>query len=319
MDTEPTPQQADRSPEDLKRMEDVITQGGEGFLHFLRSNYKDTNGHPDNRLFFHDEEHTHAVASRVVDIVKGLRECGVQVTKEQELRSVLAAYGHDLVQNWEVNEENGKRKRKVGDNEKESADMVILWMDHIDAVGEKPVFTHMDRAVVREAILTAEPKFGTKVTIKTANGDEVTHTVGQPRLAKAQFLESHILALADITTSGMAEPEVMIREGQKLFREDNLELSRALETNTVTRELETKMSEEMDKWLESQVQFTRARDALLDPQLKSMGLNETQIAYMRENVFNKFADVVKATQERSDEFKQMSAEPFQKKMAYMGY
>lgn len=207
----------------------------------------------DNKLPFHGVAHTTGVAKRSTMIAKamGLSDADIDL-------AAIAALFHDTVQDWEeVTTPDGRilRRRFAGKNEEASAAEATAWMQ-ANGYGDE------DCQIVTEAILATVPGWSPQLG-----------TVIQPNLSATSHPVVRAVALADIGVAGM-DGERFVLEGDPLFREENLDIARALRDATtrpaIGADTQEAFKARMLAWSRSQSGFARGRKAALEAELGSM-------------------------------------------------
>ncbi len=211
----------------------------------------------ENELAFHGLAHTNGVLDRAVTLAKAMGA----TEEEADLAGIAAAF-HDTVQKWEENPRaDGAvlRKRFAGQNEKDSAAEAVRWMQ---ANGNDNPQAHQ---LVTDAILATVPGWD------PANG-----TVCQPNLKPSSHLIVRAVALADLGVAGM-QGKAFVEEGDPLFREEQLDIARAIRDaksrSDIPAETQEAYRKRMLGWSASQAGFAKGRKALLDAELGE--LNDT--------------------------------------------
>lgn len=209
----------------------------------------------ENELAFHGTRHTRGVVTRAIALATAMGGSEEDIT----LAGIAAAF-HDTVQNWEqtTRPTDGAimRKRFAGQNEKDSAQEAVTWMRQAGTYSESA------EALVTEAILATVPGWSPE-----------QKTVIQPNLRSNSHLVVRAVALADLATGGM-EGNVFVQEGDPLFREENLDIARAIGTATsqsdIPEETQQRFRTRMLGWTQSQATFVAGRKALLEAELGDM-------------------------------------------------
>lgn len=251
----------------------------------------------DAQLAYHGVAHTCGVLARSMVLAHAM---GLSPS-EIDLVGIAASF-HDTVQEWEeYHRPDGAlvRRRFVGRNEEASAAEAVLWMRESGA--------YDDRAyqLVTDAILATVPGW-----------DPVLRTVIQPNL----HVESHpvirAVALADLGTAGM-EGERFTEDADPLFREECLDIARALRTATMRSELDEEQQEafrqRMVAWRELQMHFACGRKQLLEVELGDLS------ATSKERVRSLFGGFDAAIAASSRIVEERRALPFWTLAERMGY
>jgi hypothetical protein len=224
-------------------------------LALIRSRYE-RNNDPDNDMPFHSAEHTAGVIRRTAALLRGMgateKECRV---------GLLAAAFHDTVQRWvpcPLSDGRVLRRRNTGQNEADSAAEAVEWMLHRGS----EVFHGQDGLLVTQAILATVPGW-----------DAENETVSQPNLTPDAPAVVRAVALADLGIAGM-EAASFVETGDQLFREENLDIGRALRLAVTPAGLPAGTLEgykaRMLAWSRSQVGFARGRRARLEIELGNL-------------------------------------------------
>ncbi|WP_435011981.1 hypothetical protein P12x_006093 (plasmid) [Tundrisphaera lichenicola] len=220
-------------------------------LALLRSRFEG-NGEAEDDMAYHRADHTAGVIRRTGDLLRAMG------TGDREYQlGLLAAAFHDTVQGWaSAATPDGKvlRRRFSGRNEIDSAAEAVAWMRQADGAFGEPDFD-----LVTWAILATIPAWD------AANG-----TVSQPLLTADAPATVRAVALADLGIAGM-DGEAFLATGDQLFREENLDIGRALRRCTRRADLGAATLEgykqRMLAWSRSQPDFARGRRARLGQEL----------------------------------------------------
>ena len=220
-------------------------------LGLLRSRYE-SNIDPDDDMPFHCAEHTTGVIRRTGELLRAMGAA----EREYQL-GLLAAAFHDTVQRWvPVTTPDGEVLRRpfTGRNEIDSAAEAVAWMRQADGAFGEPEYD-----LVTRAILATIPGWDAK------NG-----TVSQAHLTADAPVTVRAVALADLGAAGM-DGEAFLVTGDRLFREENLDIGRALrrcarraDLNAATLE---RYKARMLAWSRSEADFVRGRRARLGLEL----------------------------------------------------
>lgn len=250
---------------------------------------------PLNNLPYHNREHTKRVIGRTETILRTIQsENPVLVTDDDIELGKLATGFHDIVQDWE--EVGGRRKRHTGENERLSAEIALYFMNRAK------VFSDRDKLVVDEAINVTIPGFDPKLG-----------TVTQPFLGSETSPVAVAVALADIGTCGMDGPDFFLGEGDALFREENLDILRALKDESLTFDQTESFRKRMLDWTVSQLRFVEGRQTLLGSDL--LGIAQPARDKVKA-LFNKFEDSKEAIRESIEKRKNL---PFALLVSSFGY
>lgn len=282
-------------------------------LNHIRIQYEN-NADPAANLESHNTRHTLQVMDRGERIFRVISpdlyvSTGLAWHDFVLLRYVCAL--HDLVNESEPKDENipGKeprlfRQRFTGQNERESAEQGIVWMNTINALSGREWFKDRDREIAREGITATIPGF-----------DPNLGTVIQPHRKENPSPVALCLALADLGTAGMDGGEAFIAEGSALFREENLDIAEAIRTGAeLTDDQKESFRKRMLGWSKFQPTFARGRQALLDTEIAC--LPEAARKRLKEQVFTKFDDSIAAATAKAEAREKM---PFDELVTDMGY
>jgi len=228
---------------------------------------------PEDNLEFHNTDHTEGdVVPRTERILQLLKENGAQVSERDVLIGRLAAAWHDVIQKWEpvTTEQNGIsktiRKRALGDNERASADEAVAFMKEMNMGAGREIFSDEDFQKIRAAIDATIPDFG--VANPEAPAEEQAKTVFQPSLTNESPLVARAVALADLGSAGMGGPGSFRRDGDTLFREENLDIPEKLSrAHELTKEEQDAIRTRILGWSKFQAEFARGREILLQKEL----------------------------------------------------
>lgn len=221
-----------------------------------------------NNLTFHNTHHTTGVLRRYDAIMNVLKNLDPTYTERAHGLGRFAAAYHDVVQKWEpeevestILEEAGlkkiMRKRHIGANETASTELALLMMDRINTEAAVEVFTEADKVVVRDTHEVTVPKFSFE-----------KKTVVQPNLHEHSPIVTRAIALADLGCAGMDGPQEFLTEGDALFREENIDISEALNNPQVLTETQISFfRKRMLNWSEFQGSFAKGRKELLEDEL----------------------------------------------------
>lgn len=235
----------------------IISQAERTALSHIEVNFE-RNPDPMGNLPYHDRLHTLRVRRRGAQIYQraNLAVPGL-VTPKDLIRIQIGALFHDPIQKWE--EKDGRRRRFTGKNEEESADMAVSFMNRMNEE-HGVIFTLDDKEIVRDEILTTTPGF--------KDG-----TVIQPLLRPGSHFDTKDIAVSDVDGCLIDGPRIFLGEGDALFREENLDILRALRDKGVGNLSVLQMEEfraRMLGWVRSQIKFVEGRQALVDSDLAGL-------------------------------------------------
>lgn len=264
-------------------------------------------------LPFHNSWHVQEAIGAVDNILRSMQKGGAPITeKDIRLGRIIAAF-HDIVQNWREERQDGwmiKRQRFIGDNEQASADEFVAYMRKMNEEEGVEVFSARDMEVGQAAIMA------------TVSGSGLKHnTVVQPNLT--EWLEPLVraMALADLATAGMGGGARYIDGGNRLFREENLDVVGA-DINELTDEQKELLMRRMLAWKRFQPKFAAGRRDLFESEIAP--LPEGAKEELRK-LFCKFDESIIAAQKDADELakavegQSSVSEKFIKALELMGY
>ncbi len=277
-------------------------------------------------LAFHNVDHTRSVIHRFERIIAFLKKEHVDAGPERALQlGKLGAAFHDTVQDFtestEIEQETADgapnpfaghekimRKRATIDNERASAERAIAYMREVNKT--KPnTFTAEDEDTLRKQVDMTIPDF-----------DPEAGTVIQPRLdehSPSSVIE-RALALADLGTAGMEDPETFVSEGSSIFREENMDIRDALYAQKQGLAIDPKNKEyyryRMLKWSRFQPVFAAGRKNMLNKEIGCFP--ETVQQKLKEEIFARFDASIEAATEAAERRAFMTFEEIARDMGY---
>jgi hypothetical protein len=179
---------------------------------------------PEHKLVYHNSVHTgQYVIPRTERILRSIHEVMPEFVTERHIAlGMLAAAWHDVVQEWDtttvVDEENtcDLRAFRIGSNEEKSRECALLYMDLVNV--RHYIFTVEDKQIVSEAFPVTIPTF-------------IHGCVVQQYLTPKTGVVARAVALADLGSAGMDGASVYLEDGNKIFREVNIDIMRAVAEN----------------------------------------------------------------------------------------
>lgn len=276
----------------------VVDRGISWALSVLHDRFADDD-HAENNLAYHNEGHTNWVIEYTAYLLKAMG-----ADERQILIGRYSAACHDLVQKWEQNQTaDGKvlRRRFAGNNEAASADDGIAWM----AENSHGAFTEEDATTLRTALMATVPGW-----------DPVNFTVLQPNLHPDSDFVIRALALADLGAGGL-DSATYSKQGDQLFREENLDISRILATVSSYDEIpeahRISFRTRLLGWSRTQAGFVTGRKNRLEIELGNL-LEESK-GVLREM----FGDFDESTAKTKAIFERREAMTFAEMAADAGY
>jgi len=295
-------------------LESRVDEGIEQALAIVKARYEDS-PNPDDVLEFHNRAHTNDVVRRAHVILEMIADSDPQSVSERDLqRGRIAAAFHDVWQEYDITPDpdlDGSRtrvirKKRSGSNETKSADEAISFMRESNE-REGAVFTNDDEVVVREAIMAT-----------VADYDPELRTAYQKNLRPESGVVAHALALADLAGAGMDGPDQFFKEGAAFFREDNMDVSRAMRAlrggEPMSDDDKAYYGERMRAWFALQVDFARGRRDRFMKELE--GLPAAASQRLSEALFARFDSSIEAAEKRAEDVQGMS---FEDRARLMGY
>ncbi len=260
---------------------------------------------PEGNLEYHNTRHTESVIRRTKEILKAIVQANPAGRNERLVGlGELAGGWHDTVQDGEVDsiEDSSFTKkllrRFAEKNERKSADEAVEYMRSTGGA-----FSEEDEQAVRQAIETTIPQFSPEVG-----------TVVQPNLTPESGVIARAIALADIGAAGMDGPEEFSREGNAVFREDNVDIAEALQhPEAVSDAQKDFFKKRMLGWSGVQESFAAGRKARLDAELE--GLSEEEKTAVKA-LFTKFDESIQNAHEKAARRKGMSFEDLARDFGY---
>jgi hypothetical protein len=275
----------------------AIEAGEKDALDRVKKRFEQAENEVDN-LAYHNTQHTGNVIRRTKAILGAIRDADRTALSEQliKLGGFIAAW-HDTVQKYEINEVTDGaftkeiRRRFIGGNEKESADEAI---DYMRSLNHSP-FSDEDEEFVHQGIHVTIP-----------GPDLKQGTMIQPYLTGESNLVTRAVALADLGTAGMDGPQEFILGGNAFFREENIDIHKALQhPESLSAAQKEFFRKRMITWSEGQEKFATGRKELLNTELD--GLSEEEQLAVR-NLFNTFDESIQGAQAKTERRKEMSFE-----------
>jgi len=258
----------------------------------------------EDRYDFHNIEHTHNIINRSERLLNVIQEANPGSVREKDynIAKIAGAY-HDIVQKYSEKEVGDGiiRERYTGDNEEESAEQAINFIEDVD---KESIFNDNDKKIIKKTIDATVPSF-----------DLENNTVIQNNLNKDSSIVTRVIALSDIGAAGMDGAEQFIKEGSSLFREENLDIYKDLkDIDNISEEKKNNIIKRIIKWSEFQPKFAEGRKNLLDKELD--GLPEESKKLIKEKIFNKFDESIETSKEVVEFRKKLSFEKLLKDIGY---
>jgi hypothetical protein len=261
----------------------------------------------ENRLAFHGQLHTRGTIARIGIILRAVRAANLEsdfITQRDIRLGKLAMARHDFPQRWRsgvVKDAEGNeiriRKRAVGENERESAQLAEEFMRSVnERVGTR--FSERGIQVVRETIQLTEPKFVFGTVIHPRFADYKGNPVAQAG------------ALADVEGGSMEGFQTARWEANALYVEDNLDFDiyrtafHERGGRSRDKRLERVFHDRAIAWIESQVDFSRGRRDQLEQAISSM---DPRARRPVRRLFAKHDEVIEGLRSYADQIRKMDS------------
>lgn len=264
-----------------EKLREVLPQALDRALAYIRDQ-KDLEDLP-----FHNEDHTKRVVERYKFIVRALNSLDIEVGTDREvLLGEVGAMFHDTVQNLKdshiteeieladgqkVNLARIRRTRFSESNELASANLAVKFLK------DTGVFKEGDKEIIKQQILATVAKY-----------DENKKTVLQSNLGANSRVIDFAIAMADLGTSGI-ESDKFIPDGDALFREENPDITQAIEEMKKGKDIEPEYQEyykmRMLAWCRGQVQFPLKRKEQLSLEINPIFTKAGELDEARKTKF----------------------------------
>jgi len=285
-----------------KKFEQFANEATKEALIIIRKNFEQ-NPDPDSNLDFHNTRHTESVVQKIGQILKTMQDGGTDISEKDLALGKIAAAFHDSIQNWQEQKvldpttglEKIMRQRFIGQNEKDSADLAIKFIENTNQQKKEDVFSAEDQEILRQAVDSTVPGF-----------DPAQKTVVQPNLKEKSHPVTLALALSDLGTAGINGGEAFVKEGSDLFREENLDIKRILKSGRVPTDTEKEFfRNRMLAWSKFQPLFAQGRKNLLEKEISSLPDNAKE--NLRQ-LFSKFDESIQTATKKANERELMTFE-----------
>ncbi len=256
--------------------------------------YRTEEQDPLERREYHNVKHTEGVEDKAEKILNTTRkaEPSIGITERDIILARLIASHHDVDQSQDEpkitpermgDEEFQKtqRKRYIEQIEKNSAGILVGRMQQVNEQGKKEVFTKQDMEIARAAILATIPGFAKGTVVQPKLNDFAEESLkrqlelkeeGKMKLLeeeKKKYILVLTIALADLGAM-MDGAEEFLRDGNGVFREDNIDIADAME---VTLKMSDQQKEyiygRIKGWYGAQVKFVEGRREIFELQILS--------------------------------------------------
>jgi len=292
-----------------EQLEQIVQRGYKVALEKIQDQYENQDD-PDRNLDYHNAMHTEGVVKRIDIILDALQQVDTSLVTEKE-RSLARLSGafHDVVQKYYFNEVPSKsgihtkviRSLKSGESEDGSAYEAVKFINSEDEISS--IFTEQDKQVVQSAIK------GTQVVYDL----EKSAVVQQHITSKSSIVE-HVVALADLGSAGMEDAKTFIHEGDALFREENVDITRSFRKSEILNdEKKRHFRSRMMHWIQSQEAFIQGRK---NETYRQVQMLPDEVRKTIQNIFDRYDTNKVAVQEKYKERNKMTFEELAQDMGY---
>lgn len=276
-------------------------------IEIIRKNFE---GHdnPVENLDYHNSRHTITVVIRTIEILRAMQRGGTVIESKHFLEAIIAAAFHDTVQDYKVIEieENGFKKkmrvRATGENERKSSELAAEFMKRVNSQTGTVIFDEDSIRRVKEAIVATVPGF-----------DHEKKIVYQPNLKNNSHPVTRALALADLGTAGMGNYEEFKQDGDALFREENIDITKKLQNQGISDKEKERYRQRMITWSESQVSFAEGRMTRFEIEIEGLPDNVKQ--ELRQ-LFPNFGNTIAGARTTASTRQNMTFEDLARDMGY---
>ncbi len=243
---------------------------------------------------YHSIDHTQMIMRRATKFLEIVRDVEPELVTERDFDLVLIAGAyHDIYQDYDVID--GRRVRKAPYNEEESAHRAAAEMAIATGWDGSPAYSDDEIASVMTAIHHTVPAW-----------DVENRTVYQPELNAESSILSRAIAYADIGTAAIDGPDQAIRDADRLFLEDNVDLVEKIASGTASEEDKAVIKAKLVGWTQIQEGFITGRRNRLDLELEGLS-DELKIA-LKDRLFVHYEESIIALQTLLEERKEMEFE-----------
>lgn len=247
-----------------------------------------------NYLAYHNGWHTRGVAEGVKHIFEALVESGMNISEKEALLAFAAAAHHDLVLTWnEEKLENGSRLRRFdrGQNEEQTAQDFKERLIDLNKREGREVCSEREIERAKEMIMVTVPDFSPEAG-----------TVVQKNLSDQSEVSVRALALADLGDAGMFGPGRFISGGQRLFREENIDIAGAYIEDLSDNE-KTGIMKRMIRWANFQEVFASGRQKMFEAEIAPLPESSKQAL---RKLFNTFDESIKVAHMQAEKFSEVA-------------
>ena len=271
------------------------------------------------QLDYHKTEHTHGVIEGTKEILRAMKRGGMEITDADMADGEIASAFHDTAQEWEADVvvegqlKYVRRKRSVGKNEETSAREAEDFLKKANDEAGQEVFGKASMAQVPRAIRGTVPGFDPKLK-----------TVIQPNVAGDASPVERAVAFSDLRTAGMGDltadnpdgkAEAFLKEGDALFREENLDIRVALVSDKeIPDELKQFFRQRMLRWISFQTDFAAGRKEKVSQEIKALPQGAQEEMH---TLFSEFDNIIESARSRAQKVKTLSFDELAREMGYM--
>jgi len=260
----------------------------------IESMYRMEEQDPLERREYHNVKHTEGVEDKVEKILNTIRKAdpSVGINERDVILGRLIASHHDIDQSQDepkiTPEQTGgeefqkmQRKRYIEKIEKNSAGILVGRMQQINEQEKREIFTKQDMDTAENGILATIPGFAKGTVIQPKLNDFAERSLErQSKLKEAGDMKAFeeekkkyilvlTIALADLGAM-MDGAEEFLRDGNRVFREDNIDIADAMEvTFKMSDQQKEYIFHRIKGWYEAQVKFVEGRREIFELQILS--------------------------------------------------
>ena len=289
---------------------------------------------PLERRDYHNLTHTKGVEDKTTIILNTIKNnSSVEITERDVMLGRLIASHHDIDQSQKepniISEKMGEKEfqkeirvRYTVKIEQNSAGILVGRMEQINEREKKKIFTESDSTIATEAIEATIPGFGKITAGYDLEGKPIEFgTILQPNLKEDASIITYAVALADLGAM-IDGGEEFLKDGNRVFREDNIDIARALKDPAELQKEGRKefICSRILGWYKMQVSFVKGREILFKKHLIDLkerkGVSPEAILAI-EKLFN-FKDAIDAAETRLEDPKNKK-KSFEELVLAMGY
>ncbi len=200
----------------------------------------------EDQLDYHNTIHTATVMARFELIMRTIALVDSKLASEHMIQVGRGAVSHhDVDLLWSI--VDGKRVREMGVSEASSSEKLIRRMR------KAGIFSAYDYCIADEGVMVTVPAF-----------DPERKLIYQPNLKQGVSVVSAAIALADLNACGLDGAKVFLRESDKVFIEENVDIARVMKMGG---EMEESWKERILKAAEFSLNFAKGRKLCIDDEI----------------------------------------------------